>query len=269
MGDIFATSSGAGIYASSTIVSTGNLLTYGNLGVSTSSPSTKLSVNGPAFFDSKLIRFATTTTGKPLISISTQNHGQLLLPVGSPSAPSLSFAGDPDTGIYQPNPNLISFSINGTARLHVTGSYTQSLGTSFILGSTEPLIFSDTYLQRDGAADILALKNSTATQEFRIYNTDSTDDEFASLGFKNNSNVFGIETEETVSGTRRDIALLGGNVGIGTTSPWGVFSVDQASTTAYNKPVFVVGDNGTTTPFFFITQKGVVGFGTSSPSKIG
>src|SRR3989338_6226957 len=82
----------------------------------------------------------------------------------------------------------------------------------------------DTILRRD-AANTLALKNSTNAQEYRVYNSDSTDDEFVSLGFINNSNVFGIETEATGAGTIRPIALLGGNVGIGTTTPAQLLSV--------------------------------------------
>ena len=64
------------------------------------------------------------------------------------------------------------------------------------------------------------------------------------------------------------LSPYGGNIGIGTTSPWGLLSVDQTSGSGALKPLFVVGDNGTSTPFFFITQKGVSSFGSSSPSNI-
>src|SRR3989338_11617116 len=59
-----------------------------------------------------------------------------------------------------------------------------------------------------------------------------------------------------------------GLVGIGTTSPWGVLSVEQASGSGALKPVFTVADTGTSTPFFFISQKGVASFGSSSPSNL-
>src|SRR3989338_7255660 len=112
----------------------------------------------------------------------------------------------------------------------------------------------DTILRRD-AANTLALKNSTNAQEYRVYNSDSTDDEFVSLGFINNSNVFGIETEATGAGTIRPIALLGGNVGIGTTSPGSILSVEgvgnfQAGTstiyTGVNAPGFLATSSGLT-----------------------
>ncbi|MBI4121492.1 MAG: hypothetical protein HY470_00855, partial [Candidatus Ryanbacteria bacterium] len=57
-------------------------------------------------------------------------------------------------------------------------------------------------------------------------------------------------------------------IGAGTTSPWGFFSIDQRANQTRLKPVFVVGDDGTTTPFIFVSQKGVVGFGTSTPTDL-
>jgi len=59
-----------------------------------------------------------------------------------------------------------------------------------------------------------------------------------------------------------------GNLGLATTSIWGGLSVDQLSGQGRLKPVFVVGDNGTSTPSIFVTQKGVIGFGTSAPTGL-
>lgn len=57
--------------------------------------------------------------------------------------------------------------------------------------------------------------------------------------------------------------------GVGTTSPlWGDLAVDQQAGQGRLKGVFVVGDNGTTTPFIFVTQKGVVSMGSSTPSPL-
>lgn len=57
---------------------------------------------------------------------------------------------------------------------------------------------------------------------------------------------------------------LNGLVGIGTTTPWGKFSVEMGPL----NPAFVVSNNGSSTPAFFISgtnQNGLVGVGTSSP----
>ncbi|MDP3710823.1 MAG: tail fiber domain-containing protein, partial [bacterium] len=54
-----------------------------------------------------------------------------------------------------------------------------------------------------------------------------------------------------------------GNVGIGTTSPYALLSV-EANTTATN--LFVIGDEGTSTPLFVVKGSGNVGIGTTEPS---
>ena len=61
MGDIFATSSGASVYASSTLQATGNILGYGSLGIGTTSPARTFSLNGKAFFDSSEIRYGSSS----------------------------------------------------------------------------------------------------------------------------------------------------------------------------------------------------------------
>ena len=61
---------------------------------------------------------------------------------------------------------------------------------------------------------------------------------------------------------------IANNLGVGSTTPWGLLSVDQVPGRSSLKPVFVVGDNGTTSPFMFVSQKGVVGFGTSTPTDL-
>lgn len=57
--------------------------------------------------------------------------------------------------------------------------------------------------------------------------------------------------------------------GIGTSTPlWGDLVVQQQDAQGRLKGVFVVGDTGTTTPFIFVTQKGVVSMGSSTPSPL-
>lgn len=57
--------------------------------------------------------------------------------------------------------------------------------------------------------------------------------------------------------------------GVGTTSPlWGDLTLDQQAGQGRLKGVFVVGDDGTTTPTIFVSQKGIISFGSSTPSPI-
>lgn len=53
-------------------------------------------------------------------------------------------------------------------------------------------------------------------------------------------------------------------VGIGSSTPWGLLSVEQLAGQESLKPVFVVGDNGTSSPFIFVDQQGGVSIGTST-----
>ncbi len=54
-----------------------------------------------------------------------------------------------------------------------------------------------------------------------------------------------------------------GNTGIGSTTPWGLLSVEQNSL----EWVFVVADKGTTSPSFVVNGSGRVGAGTSTPAQ--
>ena len=164
----------------------------GNIGIGTTSPWAKLDVNGGIFATS-----------------------------GSASAPAYSFSTDSDIGMYRSSANTLSFATNGGEVFRVDTGGITLVPTGYAIG-----ISTDNYLWRD-AAGIWAMGYSTNPYELRIFGTSDgatipgggTNKEFASLGFKNNANVFTIETEASGTGTVRNIALKGGNVGIGTTTP--------------------------------------------------
>jgi len=59
-----------------------------------------------------------------------------------------------------------------------------------------------------------------------------------------------------------------GTMGAATSTPWGDLAVDQVAGKSELRPVFVVGDNATATPAIFVSQKGVVSFGSSTPSGL-
>ncbi|TSC78396.1 MAG: hypothetical protein G01um101429_792, partial [Parcubacteria group bacterium Gr01-1014_29] len=69
----------------------------------------------------------------------------------------------------------------------------------------------------------------------------------------------------TTIGTNMDST---GTLGAATSTPWGDLAVDQVAGKSELRPVFVVGDDGTTTPAIFVSQKGVVAFGSSTPSAL-
>lgn len=68
------------------------------------------------------------------------------------------------------------------------------------------------------------------------------------------------------------LTVSAARLGIASTSPWGLFSVESDNASVgTNNPIFVVGDQGTTTPLFIISgNDGRIGIGTSSPGvKLG
>jgi hypothetical protein len=106
--------------------------------------------------------------------------------------------------------------------------------TNFNLGVGNSLVFSDVFLQRDGAANTLALRNSTAAQTFNVYGTWTTAiTNFERLAIKYNGSdlAYQIAAEKgSTNGDYRPLQLwtggasrlaitAAGNVGIGTTAP--------------------------------------------------
>ena len=55
--------------------------------------------------------------------------------------------------------------------------------------------------------------------------------------------------------------LNSGLVGVGSSTPWAKFSIEQDS----NVPVFVVSDQGSSTPHLIVYGAGRIGIGTSTP----
>jgi len=76
-------------------------------------------------------------------------------------------------------------------------------------------------LADDAVADVMSQRRSTNAQVFRLYNsfTSLTDYERVAFDWQSVAGVFQIKSEAAGAGTVRDIALMGGKVGIGKTNP--------------------------------------------------
>ena len=61
-----------------------------------------------------------TIASTPAAIVETTGAGQILLDAGSDALPTLAFQGDTDTGIYQPSPNAVDFTINGSKIIRVS-----------------------------------------------------------------------------------------------------------------------------------------------------
>jgi hypothetical protein len=88
------------------------------------------------------------------LSGATATFTSGVIALGTATNPSLSFVGDPNTGIYSPGANQLAVATNGTGRLFVDASGNVSIGTSspqsiLNLSSTGPVIT----LTRNNSAD--------------------------------------------------------------------------------------------------------------------
>lgn len=139
---------------------------------------------------------------------------------GSASAPSITFTGDPNTGIFSPAADTIGFAEGGTEVMRITSTGLVGVGTSS----------PDSKLS-------VALNGGGAVGKF-ISNTGST---YISVGAASTyqtqigydiSSEYGFIQPIAATGVYDDLALcaLGGRVGIGTSSPSAKLHVTTGAT---------------------------------------
>lgn len=137
------------------------------------------------------------------------SDGQMLASDGTSSLPGISFLSNPDSGILG-NGSFLRFINNGSEQLRV------GTGVSYFANAIQgqslklnPTAFSggDYVTLTTDAANTLALRNGTAAQESRIYNTytDASNGEWLELGFQDTTNTAVIKTNANGTGTRREL----------------------------------------------------------------
>jgi hypothetical protein len=231
-GGRFAISSSTALGTTDRFVIDGN----GNVGIGTTSPAYQLSVgNGGIEInrDSSLEPFVLMrSNGTAVGQLRGINGGGIHLTNGSAATSWLDITGAGNVGIGTTTP---------ANTLNVFGGITTNSGAGPTAAAGPSLtMFYDTSGDR---GTIYSLNQGTAWKD---------------LMFEANSFSFisGASTQGLYQGSS-------GNVGIGTTTPWGVLSVEMNTT----NPAFVVSNQGSSTPSFYIggvNQNGFVGVGTSS-----
>jgi len=111
-------------------------------------------------------------------------------------------------------------------------------------------------------AYILAVLLSTFSVIYFVYAANTTiGSNITTTGTLTVGGVTALSSTLTVSGASSSIATA---LGIASTSPWGSLSVEMS----INNPSFVVSNNGSSTPSFWVggvNQNGRIGIGTSTP----
>jgi len=137
---------------------------------------------------------------------------QLLLPDGSAAAPSLSFASDPDTGIFL-DTSVLRVSINNS----VAGKWASGFITtpnSIRVGTAEDLVLTHE------AANILAQVRGSDPQTFKLYEISADASNYERYAFIASGNQLEIQAQTLGTGNDDlDIALTPagtGNVKFGT-----------------------------------------------------
>ena len=117
--------------------------------------------------------------GESYLNASVTMTGRMLTGTGSVAAPAVSFASDTDTGIHRPISGALGFVTGGVERARVTSAGLQ-LGTHG-LGFGPAANSPESFLVRDGAASTVALRNGSAAQAFRVYESSSSPTDYLRL----------------------------------------------------------------------------------------
>jgi hypothetical protein len=143
-------------------------------------------------------------------------------PLGSAAAPTLTFTGDPNTGIYSPGADQVAVATNGTGRLFVDASGNVGVGSSSVATYT-----GQTYLSVDhttggvGIAGINLAINGTRNAYLITYPGNSEALRIASESATLPITVY-------TNNSERLRVTSAGLVGIGTSSPG--YTLDVAGT---------------------------------------
>lgn len=122
---------------------------------------------------------------------------------GTAAAPSHSFTADPNTGLYNRNPDELGLSTNSADRLIVNATAVQH-GPTMTLGATPGA--PDVYFVRD-AANILAHRNGTTAQRVYIYNTWTDASNYERLGTWWQGNLAFVMAESVGTGVARTLYM--------------------------------------------------------------
>ncbi|MFA6519665.1 MAG: helix-turn-helix domain-containing protein, partial [Candidatus Paceibacterota bacterium] len=236
----------------------------GNVGISNTSPTYRLSVYSTDS-TTNLFQVATTTNTAVLV---VNSNGYVGISTSTP-AQMLSVAGTIYTtgGIQFPDGSLQTAAAVGSAAVgagtigqfpyySAAGSAVTATSSIFLATSGNVGIGTTTPGQK---LDVQGTIRALAGNSFVLNNTNNSN----SVALYNGAT--GAATDFRVRMASTDMLVVDGatgNVGIGSTTPWGLLSVNP---NGISGPSFVIGSSTATN--FIVTNAGLVGIGTVSPSN--
>lgn len=147
------------------------------------------------------IRLGPGTVALPSINLNTEASPLGIMKSGNGVGILSAAANSSSPGM------VVSHLGHGTVQIARDGYYSWHSGLDLASGSP------DTFLYRDGAAGIVAQRNSTSAQILRVYNTwtDASNGEWFEANWQVSSNVCRIRTAANGTGSARQIAISYGN----------------------------------------------------------
>jgi hypothetical protein len=183
-----------------------------------------------------------STGGTSRITIDSNGNitltNNFYVPLGSAAAPSISFTGDTNTGIYSPGADQVAISTGGSGRLTIdsSGNINIDSGTVYVDAVNNRLGIGTSSVN----ANLHIAKNTNGTcTTLRISGNDGAGDGGAGLLFADNevvkwsiftrryssNNRLYISTAENDTNSSKVTITEGGLLGIGTTSPENLLTV--------------------------------------------
>jgi hypothetical protein len=238
----------------------------GNVGIGTTTPGYKLSVAGSGFFDGGTVTasqlIATSSISTPSLTLSGLAINSLL---STDSSGLVVATSTPTFGNFIATSTTATSTIAGGFAVGTSQFVVQQNSGNVGIGNSNPTakLYLSGSMKFAGGGQVISVDADNSN--IVIAGGDPN-----SVGYGGNIRLYGAShatnpnvTSILTGGTERLRVDGGGNIGVGTTTPWGQFSINP-NALGSGVPEFVVGSS--TATHFAITGSGLIQIGGTSSS---